>query len=436
MRSTVVYTDPFAHSNSEIESFQHLEDTVRFAPLLLALLSPQAFGFCGTYIGSAGAELYNHKSQVVFVRQGDTTTLTVGIDYDGDLEDFALVIPVPQVLRERHVSIADGDLIARMDAYSSPRLVEYSCDDMWVADSATYGTSAACGASPQPAQVEEAGGVTIESSFSAGEYEIEVLSAEQSGGLMQWLDSNGYSVPASSADLLQEYIDADQYFLAAKVNVRQAGRQALSPLRFEYESDAMGLPIRIGTLSSPGEQDVLIYAVTGPEVGRLGISNYPEITLEDECMADVGPDGLGAFYEQQFASAVAEHGAAWTVEYSWSPVKCDPCTSEPLDTTNLRDAGWTGPLEDAHFTRIHMRYGKGDVDQDLALYGSGLRDQSQIRYIDHRDELEEWLPVCGLGMVDNPGTCSAGDDQSASLGPLWLGWLVLLPLGLRRRSRD
>ena len=38
-------------------------------------------------------------------------------------------------------------------------------------------------------------GVTIEARYTVGEYDILILSAKQSSGLMTWLQANGYRVP-------------------------------------------------------------------------------------------------------------------------------------------------------------------------------------------------------------------------------------------------
>jgi hypothetical protein len=37
--------------------------------------------------------------------------------------------------------------------------------------------------------------VTIEAQYTVGEYDIIILSAEQSDGLATWLDANGYRLP-------------------------------------------------------------------------------------------------------------------------------------------------------------------------------------------------------------------------------------------------
>src|SRR5919199_668644 len=84
-----------------------------------------AWAFCGFYVAKADTKLYNQASQVVIARNGNRTTLTMANDYQGEVKDFAIVVPVPVVLQENQVQIGDPQIIARLDAFSAPRLVEY-----------------------------------------------------------------------------------------------------------------------------------------------------------------------------------------------------------------------------------------------------------------------------------------------------------------------
>ena len=58
-----------------------------------------ALGFCGFYVAKADTKLFNQASQVVLVRDGDRTVLTMANDFKGDPKEFAIVIPVPTFLQ-------------------------------------------------------------------------------------------------------------------------------------------------------------------------------------------------------------------------------------------------------------------------------------------------------------------------------------------------
>ena len=84
-----------------------------------------AQAFCGFYVAKADTSLFNHASQIVFVRDGNRSVLTMANDFQGDVKDFAIVIPVPTFIEREQINVADRGLIDRLDAYTAPRLVEY-----------------------------------------------------------------------------------------------------------------------------------------------------------------------------------------------------------------------------------------------------------------------------------------------------------------------
>ena len=374
---------------------------------LFFLTSGPAAAFCGTYVGSPGVELTNQTSQVIISRQGTHTTLSLANDYEGDATNFAMLIPVPTVLGEDDIATVSPELFQRFDNYSAPRVVTYECEDFEY-DSTMDGDADADADADSDADADADPGVVVEAEYEVGIYDIVILSAAESGSLLTWLTSNGYGVDADAEDLLAEYIEAGSYFFAAKVNLDIASEGGfLEPLQFGYESAVFSLPVRLGTINSPGEQDVVMYILTDDDDGKVGISNYPQIEVEDECMADIyGAGGVDNFYGEKFANEwLATDGAAWMVEYAWATSWCDPCASEPPTNNELEQAGFDGDRFNTFFTRIRMRYTPEAATQDVTLYTSGLRETEQIRYILYNEQMEDRYPVCGVGMVEDPGTC-------------------------------
>lgn len=381
--------------------------------MLLTLMSA-AQAFCGTYVGPLGSELENSASRVILARDGNFTTLTLANDLVGDVSDFGLVIPVPEILTVEDVSVQDPELFTALDAYTAPRLVSYSCDDFrWddvEADASNSDTGAAGGGGG-------AQGVTVEESFTVGAYQIDVLSATGAGGLLDWLNAHGYELPTSSQPVIQEYIDGDFYFLAARVQLTElpAAQSYLSPLQFRYESASFSLPIRIGTTVSPGVQEVLIHTLNPSSGGKVSISNYPAATLEDECMIPEEEQDASSFFQGQLDKAFAS--GLWLEEYSWGLGWCDPCSSEPPSTEQLgaMGASWVDQ-DDTWVTRIRVRYTPDQATQDLMLYASGIQQTDQVKYIQYNAPMEEYYPVCGLGMIEDPHTCEGEEELENNNG--------------------
>jgi hypothetical protein len=76
--------------------------------LIIALFTifpfgPKAIAFYGFYVAKADTKFYNQASQVVIARDGNQTVLTMANDFQGEVEDFALFVPVPTVMKEKQV---------------------------------------------------------------------------------------------------------------------------------------------------------------------------------------------------------------------------------------------------------------------------------------------------------------------------------------------
>ena len=92
--------------------------------LLFLLTQQQVQAFCGFYVARADAKLFNKTSQVILVRNGDRSTITMSSDFQGNVSDFAMVIPVPTVLQRDDIKVVERRIFDQFDAYSGPRLVE------------------------------------------------------------------------------------------------------------------------------------------------------------------------------------------------------------------------------------------------------------------------------------------------------------------------
>ena len=351
------------------------------------------FAFCGFYVAKGDARLFNKASQVVLVRDGDRTVLTMANDYKGDPKEFAVVIPVPTLLERSQIRVADKALIDHLDAYTAPRLVEYHdsdpCHVYALYESVTRASAAPAAKDERRAQSL---GVTIEARYTVGEYDILILSAKESSGLTTWLTSNGYRLPPGSADVLGSYIRQNLKFFVAKVNLREHSRlgfKYLRPLQVAYESPKFMLPIRLGTVNADGPQELFIYALT--RRGRVETTNYRTVRIPSdvELPLSVRPR-FGEFYKAMFNEQVRRNRMSTVfVEYAWDMGWCDPCAADPLSADELRRLGvfWTGTGTargggvDVFVTRLHVRYDGQTFPDDLVFQETGDRSNFQARYI-------------------------------------------------------
>src|SRR5438067_7211970 len=109
-------------------------------------------------------------------------------DYKGPLTEFALVVPVPSVLTRDQIHVGDRKLLERLDAYSSPRLVEYTdpdpCEELrpMALSSGMRRKSLSAPSADRFDERSHALGVTVEAAYTVGEYDIVLPSSTQSRG--------------------------------------------------------------------------------------------------------------------------------------------------------------------------------------------------------------------------------------------------------------
>lgn len=358
----------------------------------MCLSTGDAIAFCGFYVAKADTKLYNSASQVVLVRDEDRTVITMGNDFQGNVRDFAVVIPVPSFIEKEQIHVADQSLIDHLDAYTAPRLVEYFDDNPCMKRRMLRLEMVAEAPSTKMADTSE-DGVTIEASYTVGEYDILILAAEQSAGLIDWLKKNDYKLPEGAEQVVGSYLKQGMRFFIAKVNLQQQeslGYSSLRPLQVAFESNKFMLPIRLGTLNAKGKQELFVYTLT--RTGRVESSNYRTVKLpgDVEIPAFV-KNRFSDFYRDLFSRQVEKHdGRAVFLEYAWDMAWCDPCAADPLSAKQLRELGafWVSdnlnnnrPAQNVFVTRLHMRYDAEHFPDDLRFIETGDRTNFQGRYI-------------------------------------------------------
>ena len=455
--------------------------TLLVATCALAATTLAAHAFCGFYVAGSGEKMFNDATQVVLMREGTRTVLSMQNDYRGPLEDFAMVVPVPVVLQATDVKVLDKAVFQRLDSLGSPRLVEYWEQDPCPPPAPVYRNRSRKDIPPSPPRsrpstmdsASEGGGggggyyapsrertpvppvlssftvyppsitagvaqkvtwsfgfarepyptptctvdhgvgavsngvpstvtldesttfeitcassagtskkaarvnvVKVEAKFDVAEYQIVILSAKEATGLEDWLKLNGYKIPNDAQALLRPYIESGSKFFVAKVDPKKVsmvgGRAALSPLQFHYDSEEFSLPIRLGLANSSGKQDLIVNILSSDR--RYEVANYKNVFIPTNF--DVKKSvktRFGEFYAALFDKTIEANPRAVVTEYAWTAVPnyhCDPCTDADITNPDLGVLGADvigGKLKQGHFvlTRLHARYGKDDMTDDL-----------------------------------------------------------------------
>ena len=295
--------------------------------------------------------------------------------------------------------------MTHLDAYTAPRLVEYfdtnPCFQNYFGGGGGGDEVIVTAQSRGPQRkinyrAPETYGITIEDSFSEGEYDILILSALESDGLERWLTDNDYKIPPGATKTLGSYIKQDMKFFVAKVNLdrkEKSGDAFLRPISVAYESPKFMLPIRLGTVNAKGTQDLFVYALT--RKGKVETTNYRthKIPSNKEIPIFVKEE-FGDFYKDMYATSVnREGGKGVFMEYAWDMNWCDPCAADPLSNAQLRELGvswltgdeprsrWKREAKNVFVTRLHIRYDAESFPEDLKFKTTGDRNNFQGRYV-------------------------------------------------------
>jgi Na+-translocating ferredoxin:NAD+ oxidoreductase RnfD subunit len=311
--------------------------------ILASMISHEAMAFCGFYVSKADGTLKNKTSQVILVRDGNKTAITMYNDFVGNLKDFAMVVPVPVVLSKSDIKVVDQQIFNTLNEYSKPRLVEYydqnPCNQYYYDNL----RGKAAGVQMDEVSVTALGqrrkelGVSIEAKYIVGEYDILILSAKESSGLKTWLTENGYKIPPGAEEVLEPYIKSNLKFFVVKVNEEEKKKlpgNFLRPIQIRFASPKFMLPIRLGMANADGDQDMLVYAFT--KRGRIETTNYRTVSLPTgKNIPLFVQNNFGNFYSNLFQHQWSKEGQdVAMLEYAWdvSPknyVVCDPCAPAP-----------------------------------------------------------------------------------------------------------
>lgn len=408
-----------------VQTFRRGAIVLLATAILFFSSAPVALAFCGFFVAKADASLQNSASQVIIAHSGNRSVFTMANNFQGEVGDFARIVPIPVIPQRNQVRIGDNEIVDRLDDFTAPRLVEYvdaPCRDeadlfWWIIVPGLFwavitglvvsrvprgrgqvialfvslfvlgvlGTSVVspmflnqankAGSSPSQATAT----VQVEDQFTVGEYDVTILSAAESDDLVSWLRQNDYQVPDTAATMLQSYIQAGMKFFVVRVNLaefKKTGQRYLRPIVLDYESPQFMLPIRLGTLNATGDQDLIIHILSPDKFAE--VANYPSVLIPTD--ASTGrrqPSGneLPGFIREEFSEFYAalfqhqyerEGKSVAFLEYAGSTSKCDPCNTPPPDPEEIRQAGAFWEVDyGTTITRLHIRYNAQTFPQDL-----------------------------------------------------------------------
>ncbi len=376
--------------------------------LLVAALSVAAAApgwACGVPIVPEGADVSLDAQRVLLYDRGGQVDVVAQIQFD-TASDFAWLIPLPSVPTEiRAMEERDQTLMASLDAWTQPYFADDACPDL-------YGNNGAGGGANLDGPA-----VTIFGTGTAGTFDYVILGGDTGSGVLDYLETNGFSVPESAGDAVSRYIESGRVFLALRVADEVTG--TLSPgIAFTYEG-APGFPLGIARASAKDDLEIVLYIV-GQSSYAPANANSSTIRLGDISSAD------------EYTGRVRDLGQSgeWVLEYAgqgdrtwWVGESIWP--EEYLPTAMKEYFGIDGLM----VTRLHGILPPSQLQDDLAF--APVPNEIESSYL---------FPATGCRSENNDPATSEGDETvgcAAAPGAVSAPWWLALGLAVvvvRRRK--
>jgi hypothetical protein len=359
---------------------------------------------------TARARIVNKSSKVVLTRDDQLTAITMANDFKGEASEFAMVVPVPVVIKAEQVSVLEPGVFTALEDATAPRLTEIYEPDPCPHEELARSFGRAESVAPQAKSAPRGGGgprasdfgVKVESHFVQGEYEIAVLAATDAKKLVEWLNLFHYGLPEGTEAMFQSYLAQGMRFFVARVNLKDKSKLGfgyLRPIQVRYQTPKFMLPIRMGMLNADGPQELMVFALT--RVGRVEPLNYRSAELPTglELPPYIKGDFNGfyrAFFDEQTrkvdTSAVFTEWAGTARELQGGargPQLEDPfgrpmgsgATVTSADLKRL-GAAWVADEADPGtvVTRLHFKYDRAHFPEDLTLQETGDRQRRAVGF--------------------------------------------------------
>ena len=289
---------------------------------------------------------------VVYALEADgTLTMSVRIEYSGEDDDFAWLLPVPA---PPELSIGADALFDELEAATQPIFVaenetrgrcqrhprcvsevtcggvsDYSCGYSgggWAGEYVDAATASDAGPARDVARPPDELGVTIFSEGTVGPYDTVVLGAATAAEVLTWLETHGYDIPETSGPLLETYAAQGHVFVALRLATNGISR-TLQPLTMRMAVDEACLPLRLTAIAAVPDMPIRAFFLGSERVISTNF-NTAEVDTHDLDLYQ----RRGASYTERVGSAVdALGGRAFVTDYA------GPTPALQLERPNVSD---------------------------------------------------------------------------------------------------
>jgi hypothetical protein len=224
----------------------------------LVALAPQAHAAC-SYFAALERDVTqpSQRALITWDPEGKVETFTVQPVFQGNADDFGMVIPTPA---QPKLKEAPRDIFKDLALYTvlEPR----PCTKRVPKTAGSYPSMA------RRAEVQEKSTVRVLEAGVVGTLDYKIITAEKASDLYAWLKEHQYSYAGDEATL-DFYVKKKWFFTVMKIDPKQMKRDPsgnytgeVSPTRFQFSSAKLVYPLRITSLSVKDQTEALFYVLT------------------------------------------------------------------------------------------------------------------------------------------------------------------------------
>lgn len=214
--------------------------------------------------------------RMAFAVSAERTVLWDQIQYQGAPEDFSWVLPVlPGAFIETSTDAWFETLeTVTQTQVTSPQLTCATSGGSGCSCGA--GMSASDGASARSGGFDDGSQVVVVHKGTIGPYETVTLRSTDGDALTEWLEGNGYFVPADIAPIIAAYVGEGSDFIALRLKPG-AGVQQMQPVRVVTPNGAGLLPLRMVAAGTGASVEIVLYGIAEE---RLSMPDLHEVSVD------------------------------------------------------------------------------------------------------------------------------------------------------------
>ena len=282
-----------------------------FLPSLLAitaiaiaanLWTPSAEA-CGGFF-CTNVPVDQNAERIIFTQNGDSTiSAYVQIAYTGAAPDFSWILPLPEAIEAKDITIPEGamDAFQELEAATAPVIFPPEIPDCVRTQSPTAAAAAS---------VERS--VQVFASGEVGPYSFDVIGSYDPEALVTWLRENGYQVTPEMEPIIDLYVEEKFVFLAMKLRPDQ-GIQDIEPVKITYPSERPMIPLRLTAVAANPDMRVLVWIFADQQATP---SNYASINIRDDEFVFFDRTGRNNYQTMIRDKANEYGGQAFITEYA------------------------------------------------------------------------------------------------------------------------